>query len=333
MDLPAVIYALHWLIRDTFRQAWASRLSGLMLGVSTVVILVCLSVGVEGGIALERDGERVDFLPANDPLADNSRNGPRGVEVIEGELTLFFGTIHVPLGRDARDSVRFLELLLAGGIADSLGVLLALLWTASFLPAFLAPDGVSVLLAKPAPRWVLLGGKYLGVLGFVAFQTALFVGGTWLALGLKTGVWDMGYLLCLPLLVLHFAIFFGVSVFLAVCTRSTIVCIFGSLLFWFLCWAMNYGRHAAVVAADAGSASPLFLVLGEAGYWTLPKPADLSIILFDALQAGRSFQRLGAFQAVDSQGMFHPMLSILTSLAFTLLLLSLSVRVFARTDY
>lgn len=333
MDLPAVVYALRWFIRDTFRQAWASRLSGLMLGVSTVVVLVCLSVSVQGGIALERGGERVDFLPASDPLADSARNGPRGVDVINGELTLFFGTIHVPLGRDARDSVRFLQSLLAGGIADSLGVLLAIVWTASFLPTFLAPDGVSVLLAKPVPRWVLLGGKYLGVLGFVTFQTALFVGGTWLAFALKTDVWDMGYLLCLPLLVLHFAIFFGVSVFLAVCTRSTIVCILGSLLFWFLCWAMNYGRHAAVVAADADSGSPLFLVLSEAGYWTLPKPADLSIILFDALQAGSSFQRLGAFEAVDNQGMFHPLPSILTSLIFAFVLLILSVRVFARTDY
>lgn len=304
-----------------------------MLGASTVVILVCLSIGVRGGIALERDGERVDFLPADDPLADSARNGPRGVDVIDGELTLFFETIRVPLGRDARDSVHFVELLLAGGIADSLGVLLALLWTASFLPTFLAPDAVSVLLAKPAPRWVLLGGKYLGVLGFVSLQTAVLVGGTWAALGLKTGVWDMRYLLCLPVLVLHFAIFLGVSLFLAVCTRNTLVCMFGSVLFWFLCWGMNYGRHAAVVAADAGSASPLFLILREAGYWTLPKPADLGIILFDALQAGSSFQRLGAFQAVDSQGMFHPMLSILTSLAFAFLLLILSVRVFARTDY
>ena len=333
MDLPAIVYVLRWFIRDTFRQAWASRLSGLMLGVSTVVILVCLSVSVNGGIELERDGERVDFLPANDPLADTARSGPRGVEVIDGELSLFFGSIRVPLGRDARDSVRFLELLLAGGVADSLGVLLALLWTASFLPTFLAPDGVSVLLVKPAPRWVLLGGKYLGVLGFVSCQTALFIGGTWAALGLKTGVWDMGYLLCLPLLALHFAIFFGVSVFLAVCTRRTIVCLFGSLLFWFLCWAMNYIRHAAIATGDASNASPLFLALAEAGYWTLPKPADLSIILFDVLQAGASFERLGAFQAVNSQGMFHPTLSILSSLAFAVLLLSLSVRLFARTDY
>ena len=41
---------------------------------------------------------------------------------------------------------------LAGVVADTAGVLLALLWTAGFLPTFLEPAAVTVLLAKPAPR-------------------------------------------------------------------------------------------------------------------------------------------------------------------------------------
>src|SRR5579884_1271747 len=153
MDLPAIVYALRWFIRDTFRQARASRLSGFMLGVSAIFIVVCLSVGVSGGIALEHDGEQVNFLPRHDPLADVARNSPKGVEVISGDLTIFFGVIRVPLGRDAHDAVRFLQLLLAGGVADALGVLLALVWTAGFLPVFLESDSVAVLLAKPVPRW------------------------------------------------------------------------------------------------------------------------------------------------------------------------------------
>jgi hypothetical protein len=333
MDLPAIVYTLRWFLRDTFRQALASRLSGLMLGASGVVIAVCLSVGVDGGILLERDGERVDFLPAHDPFAEKARNGPGGVDVVSGELTVFFGKIHIPLGRDVRDTVHFLELLLAGGVADSLGVLLALVWTASFLPSFLQPSEVAVLLAKPTPRWVLLAGKYLGVLAFVAFQAAVFMGGTWMALGLRTGVWDMVYLLCVPLLVLHFAIFFGVSVLLAVCTRQPMVCICGSLLFWFLCWGMNYGRHAAVVAPDSAATSAVLGTAVEAGYWALPKPADLGMVLFDTLHASDSFQRPAALQAVDNRGAFHPLLSMLTSLVFTLLMLAASAWRFAVTDY
>jgi hypothetical protein len=332
MDLPAIVYALRWFLRDTFRQSLASRLSGLMLGASAVVIAVCLSVSVHGGILLERDGDHVDFLPASDPLAQTARNGPPGVDVISGELTVFFGKIHIPLGRDVRDTVHFLELLLAGGVADSLGVLLALVWTASFLPTFLQPSEVAVLLAKPTPRWALLAGKYLGVLAFVAFQAVVFVGGTWLALGVRTGVWDMIYLLCVPLLVLRFAVFFGVSVLLAVCTRRPMVCVCGSLLFWFLCWGMNYSRHAAVMAPDSAPSAVLGIVI-EAGYWTLPKPADLSMVLFDTLQARDAFQRPAVLQAVGRGGAFHPLGSMLTSVVFTVLMLAASAWRFAVTDY
>ena len=333
MDLPSVIYALRCFVRDTFRQASASRLSWFLLGVSAVVIGVCLSSGVKGGISLELDGERVDFLPPNDPLADAVRDTSKGVSVLGGDLTLFFGAIHVPLGRDARDSVRFLQLLLAGGVADALGVLLALVWTAGFLPTFLDSGSVAVLLVKPVPRWVLLLGKYLGVLVFVAFQATVFIVGTWLALGLRTGIWDMVYLLCVPLLLMHFAIFFAVSALLAVCTRSTIACVVGCVLFWFLCWGMNYGRHVAVLLPDSGGLSTAFVTLVDAGYWILPKPADLGIVLFDTLEASSAFQRPAALQAIDAQGAFHPFLSVMTSLAFTLVMLAVAAREFSLSDY
>src|SRR5439155_25197293 len=133
-----------------------------------------------------------------------------------------------------------------------------------------------VLLAKPVPRWSLLAGKYVGVLAFVAFFALVFVGGTWLALGLRTGVWDKRYFLCVPLLLIHFAIFFSFSAFLAVWTWSTTWTMFGSLAFWLLCWGVNFGRHAALAGASTTWAL-------EAGYWLLPKPADLGWILVEAL--------------------------------------------------
>src|SRR5262249_23044651 len=153
----------------------------------------------------------------------------------------------------------FLQLLLAGGVADAAGLLLALVWTAGFLPTFLEPASASVLLAKPVPRWSLLAGKYLGVLAFVAFQATVFVGGTWLALAARTGIWDATYLLCIPVLLLHFAIFYSVSALIAVCTRSTVACVLGSVLFWFVCWGMNYGRHAALATPEMGGGAPALL--------------------------------------------------------------------------
>ena len=55
-----------------------------------------------------------------------------------------------------------------------------------------------MLLAKPVPRWLILAGKFAGVILFVGMQAALFFAGTWLALGLRTGIWLNEYLLGVP---------------------------------------------------------------------------------------------------------------------------------------
>ena len=246
MTPAATLRTFGWLIRDTFRQSRASGVFWILLAISVLAIAVCASATIEGGGALAYPGENPDFLPRLDPDAqDRQKADASGVLVVSGDLKLAFGAIRIPLARDPRGAVHFLELVLAGGVADTLGLLLTLIWTAGFLPGFLEARSVAVLLAKPVPRWQLLAGKYLGVLVFVLASAALFVGGTWLTIGLRTGIWDAAYLYAIPLLVLHFAMFFSVSVLLAVWTQSTVVCVFGSILFWALAWSINYGRHGA----------------------------------------------------------------------------------------
>ena len=48
MSLPAVVFALRWLVRDTFRQARASGVSWAMLLVTAVCTLACMSMGIAG---------------------------------------------------------------------------------------------------------------------------------------------------------------------------------------------------------------------------------------------------------------------------------------------
>ena len=334
MNLPIAILTIRWMFRDTLRQALTSGVFWLLLAVSLLCTGLCLSAGIDGGpVSLRRPGELLEMLPRNAAAADREKAAQAGVELVRGELTLGFGAIRVPLGRDGKDAVHFLQLLLAGGVADALGILLALVWTAGFLPTFLEPSAASVLLSKPVPRWSILVGKYLGVLAFVGFQATMFVGGTWMALGLRTGVWSLPYLLCIPLLLLHFAIFFSCSVLLAVCTRSTVACVFGSVLFWLLCWGLNYGRHATLATPELQTLSPAFRGLVEVTYWTLPKPADLGMVLFDALQAGNSFSRLFEYHTLQSQGAFCPELSVLSSVFFTLAILAIAGRQLQVTDY
>jgi ABC-type transport system involved in multi-copper enzyme maturation permease subunit len=366
MNFPAAIFAIRWLIRDTFRQSLASGIFWLMLAVSGICAAVCLTVGITGDVPFAQDESGpADLLRPQDIEASaralfaantfTSFTTPIGwqlpvplrvyqenrlavarkssIDLIQGQVTLMFGAVRIPLTRDRQHAVHFIESYLAGWIADAAGLLLALVWTAGFLPSFLEPSAASVLLAKPIPRWSLLAGKYIGVLCFVAFQAIVFVGATWFALALRTGVWDTTYFLCVPVLLFHFAIFFSFSTLLAVMTRSTVACVFGSLLFWVVCWGMNYGRHMALLTLSGSEAGGSFLGTLELGYWILPKPADIGLLLMEAIQAGNDFSKLLDLPGLIAKDAWHPGLSLLSSLLFAVVMLALAAYEFVTQDY
>jgi hypothetical protein len=305
MTLPAALFIVRCLVLDTFRQSLASRTFWLILGLSGLAILLCATARIEGATATTPAGEVELFGADRKPFTGQNRG--------EGHLRLAFVRLRLP--RDGPAMVTFLHALLALWAAGGVGMLLVVLWTGGFLPEFLQPRCAAVLLAKPVPRWTLLVGKYLGVLVFVAFQAAVFVGGTWLALALGTGVWDSAYLLAIPLLVLEFAFLYAVSALLAVWSRSTVVCVFGTLLFWSLCGSVNYQRNVAVAREQVTEGAAVAPGL-ELAYWVLPKPADVVLLLGELLRSERHFQPGGA-PGLRPAAAVDPELSIATSLLFT----------------
>ncbi|MBY0229781.1 MAG: ABC transporter permease [Gemmataceae bacterium] len=327
MNAPAAFLAIRWLVWDTFRQAQASAIFWAMLAVSGVAIVFCASASTHKLPAKPAD-EVAERVPVG--TVDPRKLEGSGVDAIKGEVRFLFGAVKVEWRKHRDDAVRWVQMLLAGGLADTLGVLLALIWTAAFLPGFLEPSSATVLLAKPVPRWSLLAGKVAGVLILVAFQAVVFVLGTWLALGFAMGAWDARYLLAAPLLVLHFAVFFSFSCMLAVWSRSAIVCIFGSLAFWFVCWGMNYGRHAHAVylASDPDVARGLAGGL-ELGYWLLPKPADLNYLLSLALGA-EDFFPLNETMAKASPDLG---LSVAASVVFAVVMVGIAGYELEQADY
>lgn len=329
-SLPMAIRTVRWMVRDTFRQSLASRLFWVMLGLAALCSVFCLGVSVSGD---EEPPRHPYQLPLYLPRAeDNAGVRKEGVRIVGGEVSLGFGLFKYDVTKNRADSVRLIQLWMAGVLADTVGVLLALLWTAGFLPTFLEPRSVTVLLAKPTPRWSLLAGKYLGVVLFVGLHAMIFVGGTWAGMGISTGVWDPTYWLAVPLLVVNFSVFYAFSSFLAVCTRSTVVCVFGTLLFWVLCWATNMTHHH-VVGFDVQGITPASAALMEVGYWTLPKPLDMSGVFFDAMQAQNYMTPVPQLSAMKARGLFHPELSLLASCLFSATLLAIAGYEFRKTDY
>jgi ABC-type transport system involved in multi-copper enzyme maturation permease subunit len=329
MDSPALLYALRWLVRDTFRQAIAGKVFWILLGISALAIVFCLGVSVESGVERE-----YDFLYSKKSGKDLTGPNPE-----PGTLSLLFGAFKVNIARGETEEVHMIQVLMGTWVAGTVGLLLTLIWTAGFLPEFLQPSAASVLLAKPAPAWLFLLGKYLGVVLFVALQTIIFFFGTWIALGVKTNVWTPGYLAGIPLLVCQFAGLYAFSVLVAVMTRSPIACVLAILLFWAVCLGLNYGRHSALALRTLEPTAQLprvSLLVLDLSYWVLPKPADMLLILEDSLGAEgvkTTLSGLAEFRIVKDQGQFLPFLSIASTGVFVALMLSLAAYQLTRTDY
>lgn len=327
---PDAIRTVRWMVRDTFRQSVATKLFWAMLGLTALCAVFCF------GITVDAPPERPRHPYELPTYVPKGQAGPEvvseGIRVPDGKVTLGFGLFEYPITKSKTDAVRVILVWLAGVVADTVGVLLALLWTAGFLPTFLEPAAVTVLLAKPAPRWAVLAGKYLGVVLFVALQATAFVGATWFATGAATGVWDGTYWFAVPLLVVNFAVFYAVSALLAVCTRSTVVSVFGTLLFWLLCWAMNFTHHK-LATTDVPGQRAATGVLVKAGYWTLPKPLDMGGIFFDAMKAEDYASPVPELAAAKARGVYYPELAVLTSLAFAAAALAVAGYEFRQMDY
>lgn len=333
MTAPSAIYILRWLIRDTFRQALASKIFWIMLLVSVLATVFCLGVSFQGGT--RNLGK--DELGLFEPKTGRPVTGPVAAP---GTMNLLFGAFRVEIFRDHRTEVELLYVILGTWVAGAAGLLVALVFTAGFLPEGLQPGSAAVLFAKPAPRWLYVVGKYLGVVVFVAFQAAIFFLATWIALGLKTNIWQIGYLAGIPILILHFAAIYCFSVLLAVCTRSTVACVFGAVLFWIVCMAMNYARHSAIalpeLAGKQHSLPPFTRVIIEGGYWMLPKPADMIVILEDALQAEKhktTLSNLPEIRVVRREGRFDPAWAIIATFGFIIVTLTLAGFQIGKVDY
>jgi hypothetical protein len=121
-------------------------------------------------------------------------------------------------------------------------------------------------------------------------------------------------------------------VLLAVVTRSTVTCVFGSLLFWLLSLGINYGRVMVHTLPERDS-PPATRALADAAYWVSPKPLDAALILFDALDARHHFEKPATFRLIDSGHLLSPRMSILSSLLFAGVVLVLSTHEFNTTDY
>ena len=96
-DLPTAIRTLRWMVRDTFRQSLASRLFWLILGLSVLCTLLCLSIRVTGA---EEWPAHPDEIPAYYPKSQATPEvQAEGIRVVGGEVSLGFGVFKFAVGK------------------------------------------------------------------------------------------------------------------------------------------------------------------------------------------------------------------------------------------
>lgn len=136
-----------------------------------------------------------------------------------------------------RQAVYRVEKTLVNDIGSWGAMLVSVIITAGFIPNLLRKGALDLYIAKPIGRVQLLLYKYIGGLTWVFLLAAFSVGGVWLMIGVRTGVWSPNFLLTIPIMTFYFAILYAISTLVAVLTRNTMV----AILVTVVCWAVVFG--------------------------------------------------------------------------------------------
>ena len=204
--------------------------------------------------------------------------------------------------------------LILDWVLGIVGVLLGILVTASIIPDTLQPGSLHLLLSKPVSRWMLYLSKFAGGCAFVVLCVAPLVIGLWLIAGLRLGVWNWRLLLCIPVLVFLFAVYYSISALAALRWRSAIVSMVVTLMFW-----LGFGligqagalfdelvkkpaqvSQLAIVAGGGDAASPIIAANRNGDLLLLRQSSDQWQVL-SAAQFGGGDRVLGPVVLADQR--------------------------------
>ena len=239
----------------TFRELWAMRLTQAMFAIATLAwLLLSFAMNmdvVEGSLAALR--------------------------IFGFETTPTDGVFDEASGEWVSQALS-LDKFLIGintfvfGAAYFLGTLLGLFATMPLINGFLEQGRVDLLLSKPISRPRLLLGHLVGVWLTVFVLATYLVGGVWMTLSLKTGVWMPRFLLAIPIITLMFAVMYSVILSVSIASRSSglgLVIAYGLIFV-----SIVLASHEQLLPVLSGSAAAIFLTI----YHTLPNFAEVVMV-------------------------------------------------------
>lgn len=171
---------------------------------------------------------------------------PRGEQLWIGYAGFKIGD---PLTVSRRQIHKFFEPVLLGAIIKfGLGILavfVAIVVTSPMIPETFRSSSLHLLLSKPISRVWLYLAKFFGGCIFVLVNISFVMIGLYFIAGLRFEVWNLGLLVCIPILMFVFIIFYSVSALVGLIWGNAIVCVVACMLFWLACFSLGM-MHAAL---------------------------------------------------------------------------------------
>jgi ABC-type transport system involved in multi-copper enzyme maturation permease subunit len=161
-------------------------------------------------------------------------------------LGYFHWTVDTPLPFPKGQMQTLIQSVLATFMSlfvGTIGVFVAILVTASIIPQTFDAGAIDLLLSKPVNRALLFLAKFAGGCAFILLNAAYLVGGLWLIAGLRFHLWSGRLLLCIPIFLFLFAIYYSVSSLAGVRWKSAIVSVVVTMLFWAACFLVGTTKN------------------------------------------------------------------------------------------
>jgi ABC-type transport system involved in multi-copper enzyme maturation permease subunit len=235
------------LIEDTFQEARARWLFWGLFALSTLLILLFLFV--------------------------------LKIDLVEGAVSLFgieSTTRTVDIHRFVITSYSWVSVILY-----IWGTFLAIFASSGLIPSVLEPGRISLLLSKPVTRPILLLGRYMGNVAIVAANHVYLICSIWLVIGIKTGIWELRFLLAIAASLFIFSVLLCVVVLIGVISESAALSVMVPVALMLISTILSQRQIVVRLLSSEWSRE-----LWQAFYWIVPKVYDLAgamrqIIVYD----------------------------------------------------
>ncbi len=162
--------------------------------------------------------------------------GPRNEEIWIGYAGIKFGS-QLPFNRAELNvfiEAFALQLIIRLGLSFVV-VFVGLIITSPMIPETFRSGSLHLLLSKPVARPLIYLTKFFGGTVFVLINIAYLLIGLYLLVGWRLGIWNVGLIWCIPLLLFVFVIFYSVSALVGLIWNNPILCVMVCIVFWIFC--------------------------------------------------------------------------------------------------